>query len=509
MSRNGALLVLLLVLAASPVAGQRRAVVAANGASQSRLLEIHASDTSVVDLLARACAAFGVELRVEPALMADLVQRTISIDRARITLDELAILISASTGFIVDVKENRLQVRPAASDPETALADAAMHHLDHTILVHAEPRLAADVRYARADLLYRLTRMHEAGVSFESFTSEFPKDSRVPMARLLAGYAYYKSGDLPAAKKAIDQLEASDAGLPDLANAELVPAVIHRAAGDDEAAGIRLRRVVREGSSPRARAVASLLLTELELDSKRVDDAFVALAEFRSEARREFPDLAKHVPLAVGIGLMLKGDFRSALLQLRIAQRNVDEKSAQIRAAESVAVAFVALDDLVTGLVAVQRCLALGPEGLQKRRALLMKAELEERLGLFEQAVVSATETLAATPDASQTAERALAVLARSLGNTDRHDEAARALEALTTVPRYRAAALVHLARTERRAGNKSAALAAIDRLKAADFIDPTPSKAEVTTLRGELLLELGRPLEAARVFEGREEEKR
>jgi hypothetical protein len=71
----------------------------------------------------------------------------------------------------------------------------------------------------------------------------------------------------------------------------------------------------------------------------------------------------------------------------------------------------------------------------------------------------------------------------------------------------WRGWALYKLAWVERASGEPEKALRALGRLTASDLKLPGPSPEAVRKLRGDLLLDLGDPLQAADVFRGATEE--
>jgi hypothetical protein len=104
-------------------------------------------------------------------------------------------------------------------------------------------------------------------------------------------------------------------------------------------------------------------------------------------------------------------------------------------------------------------------------------------------------------------ADRVLATLTRCFLAADRADEARVALDALAGCAAWRGWALHQLALLERRAGDPERALRALARIAPADCKPPGPSADELRTLRGDLLIDMGDPMQAAEIFRGTEEE--
>jgi tetratricopeptide (TPR) repeat protein len=497
---------LLLLATLSPCAvGQTLWVGHAGGQAPRDVLTVEARDVPVLDLLTRAAAATGTRLRVEPAILTELGGRVVNVSRERILLDELAILLGARLGLRARVDAGALVVA-RTPDSEGAASEYALAHVEHALLAYPEPQLMASLRRERARLLFDCGRWADAAEAYAGLARESPNHPSAADARILVVSASMRAGLHAEALAALAQIEQSRQGIPDVPGAELLPARIHAAAGNWKEALVRARRVATCGRSERDRAVAGLMAAEVQ---QKLGDGEGMLASVRSLPagfERAFRDLVPVAELATGAALKLLRDERAALLHLRIALRTVEPK---IRAGVACMIAecFVALGQPVPACVALQQAEALEKSEAGLRAIRVRRAEIEESIGALGRATETCAAILQAATGPFPETDRVLATLARCLIASDRVVEARATLEALADREAWRGWALFRLASLERGARDPEKALRALGRLAAADLKPPGPSAEAVRKLRGELLLEIGDPLQAADVFRGSKEE--
>jgi tetratricopeptide (TPR) repeat protein len=361
------------------------------------------------------------------------------------------------------------------------------------------------LRYQRACLLFESGAAAEAGAAFTDLVRDFPGEDSASEARILSVAASLCAGRHAEALATLAMVEESRQGIPAMAGAELLPARVHAAAGNLTEALVRARKVAATGRTERDRALAGLLAAEVQL---RQNDGAGMLASIRglpSGFERKFRDLVPLVELATGIALRILHDERAAVVHLRVALRTV-EPPLKASVACAIGECFLSLAEPVPAWIAIRQAESLEKDQAELRRIRTRRAEIEASFG----ALGRATETcLALLQDATgpfPEAERVLATLARCLIAGERVAEARVTLEALSDRETWRGWALIRLAQLERKAGEPEKALRALSRITASDLKEPGPSAAEVRRLRGDLLLDLGDPLQAAEVFRGAQE---
>jgi hypothetical protein len=495
---------LLLVLALASAAGAQTLSVEIAGDDASHVLAISARDCTALDLVARVAGLTGARLRVDPAILDDLASRTVTVVRARILVDELAALLGAKLGLRARFEEGAFVLTPASAAKPAAAA--ALAQVEHAILAHPEPQLMAALRHQRACLLLDAGAPAEAAVAFTDLVREFPSHSAAVEARILAVVGFLRAGRHAEALFALGELEQSRHGIPKTPGAELLPARVHAAAGNWNEALVRARKTAASGQSERDRVLAGLMAAEIQQKLGDGEGMLASVHGLPAGFDRTFRDLAPAAEHATGAALKLLKDERAALVHLRVAFRTVAPRL-RPGVACTIAECFAALDEPVPALLAVRQAEAIETDEPELRVIRARRAELEECSG----ALASATETclgvLKTATGPFPESERVLATLARCLIASDRTAEARVTLEALADREAWRGWALFRLAWLERGAGDAEKALRALGRLSSADLKPPGPAPDAVRKLRGDLLIELGDPLQAADVFRGASEE--
>jgi tetratricopeptide (TPR) repeat protein len=496
---------LLLAVLCSAARSQTLSIEIAEGDLTARLIKVAAEDASVLDLVTQAAARAGVPLRVDPAVLEDLGRRKISVNRERIVLDDLVLLAGTKAGVDVRARDGGLIVEKGP-ESRTAAVKAALEHADRALLGHPDPQLAPTLRYHRAQLLLETGAAAEAAAAFADLAREFPGHPASAEARVLAVHAALAAGRTTEALGMLAALEDSSDGIPAIPGADLLPARVHLAAGNLEQALVRSRKVAAGGQFERDRALAALMTAEILHRSGDGPGMMSALRALPSGFVHAHPDLAPLVSLATGSALRLLKDERAAILHLRVAVRSLDP-ALKGGACFAIAECFAALDQPVPAWTAVREAEALEKHDAALRRIRTRRSEIEESMGALGRAIETCLLVLNHAPGPFDGADRVLATLARCLLATDKVEDARAALEILADHGSYRGWALYQLARLDRRAGDAERALRALSRLRPGDLVPPGPSPALVRTLRGELLLDLGDPLQAAEVFRGAQEE--
>jgi tetratricopeptide (TPR) repeat protein len=489
------------VLAQTPVLSVE---VAGPGAA-ARLLTVVAVDAPALDVLSRAAAVLGTPLKIDPAILDELGRARISVRRTNVVLDELCLLIGLKLSVAAGLEGGALHLRPGGQ-PEALAAAQALAHVDHVLLAHPSPELVAGLRYQRACLLLESGAADQAFTAFADLVSDFPGHPLSQGSRLLCVAAALRAGLHAEAVGHLAAIEESREGMPAIPGAALLAPRVHAAAGNFQEALLRARKIAASGRFERDRALAGLFAAEMHQRLGDGNGMIEALDRLPSSFERTCRDLVPKAALARGLALGLIHDERAALVHLRVALRSVDPAS-RARVARAISDCLAALDQPVQAWLAIRQAEALETDaseivGIQARRA-----ELEEAFGAVGRATETCTAVLKSASGPFAEAERVLATLTRCFLATDKVDEARVALEALADRETWRCWALYQLALLERRCRDPERALRALGRLDASSCKPPGPTADAVRTLRGELLLEIGDPLQAAEVFRGAAEE--
>jgi tetratricopeptide (TPR) repeat protein len=465
------------------------------------LLRIEAADVPALDLLSRAASVLSVPLKVDPAILDDLARRTVSIHRTRIVLDELGLLLGIKLGVLVVAGGGALELKSGGSPTELAAAQA-LTHLGHALVGHADPELMPGLRYQRACLLLEAGAADEAATAFADLVRDFPGHALSAGARLLSIGAALRAGRAAEAMSLLIAIEESRDGLPPIPKAELLPARVFAAIGNRNEALLRARKVAATGRFPRDRVLAGLMAAEIQWGLRDGRLMLEALDGLPPGFERGYRDLVPKAALARGLALRILHEDRCALVHLRVAFRTIEDRG-RPRVAGAISECLAALDEPVPAWLAVRQAEALSGDPAEVRRIQARRAELEESIGAHARSIETCVGLLAAAGGPFPEAERVLATLARCFLSTERFDGARAALEALADRDAWRHWALFQLALLERRAGDRERALRALARIEPSASGQPGPTADAVRTLRGELLLEIGDPLQAADVFRG------
>lgn len=496
-----------LLLTASTLIAQTAPLVveSAGGDAAAHVLRIEVTDVPALDLITKAAAVSAVPLKLEPGAMDVLARRTVTVHRERILLDELGLLLGLELALRVSFADASLTLGPAGSGA-AAGASAALLHVEHALLGHAAQELMPPLRYQRACLLLASGDAEAATTAFADLIADFPGHSLSVDSRGLAITAALRAGRHDRALSFLGTTEESADGLLAALGADLLPARVHAASGNTKEALLRARRVASTGTLDRDRALAWLLVAELDYQAGDSRSMLAALDELPLDFDRTCRDLVPKVELARGLAVALQGDPRAALLHLRVALRSLKPES-KATAARAISDCLAASGNPVEAWLAMREAVALETRPAVRRSVLVRCAEMEESLGFASHTIVTCAAILADAKGPFPEAERVLATLSRCFITTDRIDEARMALEALADCADWRGWASFKLASLELRAGDPERALRAVLRIEPGACKPPGPSHEEVRTMRGQILLEMGDPIQAADVFRGANEE--
>jgi tetratricopeptide (TPR) repeat protein len=500
-------ILLAILLLAPAVPGQALTIESAGGEASAHLLAVDARDVAVLDVVARAAAVSGTRLNVDPEILDTLARQNVTVRRNRVLLEELALLCAAKGGFRARLEGGVLSLSPdAPGKGGRPSLGSALAQVEHAVVAYPEPQLMPALRFYRACLLLESGAALDAAIALTDLGRDFPGHAAAAEAGALAVTAYLRAGHHDEALEALDRLEESRHGLPPIAGADLLPARAHAAAGNWKEALVRARKAASSARTLRDRAIAGLMAAEIQ---QKLGDGEGMLASIRGLPAgfdRTFRDLSPYAELGTGAALRLLHDERAALLHLRVALRTVPPK---LRAGVALMIAecFVALDEPVFAGIAIRQAEALETDPAELRFIRVRKAEIEESFGALGRASETCLGVLQGAAGPFPEAERTLATLARCLIANGRGAEARVTLEALADREDWRGWALYKLAWVERASGEPEKALRALTRLTPADLKPPGPSPEAVRKLRGDLLLDLGDPLQAADVFRASNEE--
>jgi tetratricopeptide (TPR) repeat protein len=495
--------VLAIAALCTTLSGQALSIESAGGEGGAHVLAVDAREVAVLDVVARAAAVSGTRLNVDPDLLDFLATRNITVRRSRVLLDELALLCAAEGGFRARLEGGVLSLTPETGTKGGRPAlGAALAQVEHAVTAQPEPQLMAALRFQRACLLLESGAPLDAAIALTELGRDFPGHAAGAEAGALAVAAYLRAGRHAEALEALDRLEESRQGIPLIPGADLLPARAHSAAGNWKEALVRARKAASSARSQRDRAIAGLMAAEIQ---QKLGDGEGMLASIRGLPAgfdRTFRDLSPYAELGTGAALRLLHDERAALLHLRVALRTVAPK---LRGGVALMIAecFAALDEPVFAGIAIRQAEALETHPSELRHIRVRRAEIEESFGALGRASETCLGVLQGAQGPFPEAERVLATLARCLIANGRGAEARATLEALADREDWRGWALYKLAWVERASGEPEKALRALARLAPADLKPPGPSSEAVRKLRGDLLLDLGDPLQAAEVFRG------
>lgn len=478
------------------------AVVAASGGA--RIVAVKADVAPAFDVLGRAAAEFGVELRADALALDRLSKRAVTFDRARVSLEELGLLVGELVGVDVGAEGDALRATgiPDGEAGRAHRARAAVRHVELTASAYPAQDRAAELAAARGRLLFGVGDFAGAYAAFQGVGRTELAPETLQELRLWAAEAALAAGRVQDALAAVEALERAPVEIPSYPGAELLPARVRMAAGERDAARVRLRRAHREARYPRDRALAAFLLAQTAWEDGDGLAMMSALETFGESARREFPDLAARTPFVTGLALSLLGKVDAALVHLRLAIREDANPERRALAARFLSEELRRAGRVFEALLSARQARTVAPAGLPAIKAAMLETELLLALGLSDDALRLALDTLPQLTGPGPESDRLLDLAATAAIDAGRSDVAEDAVLALSRRRGLGPRAVRLEAELHRRAGRPRDALRTLERLSADEAAAAGLSRGDLARLVAELALAAGDPVAAAKALE-------
>jgi tetratricopeptide (TPR) repeat protein len=467
-------------------------------------LSVVAVDVFALDVLVAAAKEQGLPMRTEPVALAALGAKKTTIRRTSIGTSELALLVGGIADVDVFVRDGAIVANayPNGADGIRARLRASVRTADYALAAYPDATTAAALSASRGRVALAAGDFDVAYDSFQGVgRSDLTEEERQEL-RVWSAEAALRAGRVRDALASVESFERSTLPLPQTPGAELVSPRVRLASGDESGAGVRLRRVVREGSFPRDRAVACFMLAEIAWRARDGRGMLRALDALTAKDRRDYPDLARREPHVTGLALSLLGEYDSAILSYRLALKEDPDPRRRARTARRIAEALRDSGRPFEALLAARQAATLDGGGPEAVRIAVIECALLQKLGLATRSLERALDALGALDGPGPDADLLVAAAAEAAVAAGDDATARKALDALMRRPGFGPRADRLEAELLRRAGRPAAAL------KILDAFDPETARAAgfdyatLQKLKGALALEAGDPLLAARILE-------
>ncbi len=492
------------VCALSVVAQNAPKVVAVPSTGGGRAVRVVAEGSRAIDVIVAATAAHGAALKCDGAALDRLTQAVISMDRTRVGLEELALLVGDVSDVHFEFRGDALLVSgiPAGDEGATLRSRTAMSHAEFARSAYPDAAFAAEISAARGRLAFEIKDFNTAYDSFQGVGPTELDPVTVQELRLWAVEAAFRAGRLDDAFAGAQALERAAVDLPSIPGAELLAARLLIARGDLNGGAVRLRRAVAEARFRRDRVLAILLLAEVAWSRHDGRTMLSVLAQFGEGDRRAYPDLDRRTSFIMGLALSLLKRHDAAVVHFRLALRDDPDPERRARAARAVATELRTDGRLFEALLAARQARAIAPLGFATARAATLEAEILAALGLADRALATAAEALAAIPEPGPESDRLLELAATAAVESGRPEAAEAALAAIRRRPGLGARAKRLSADLMSRTGRPAEALRVLDELSAAEIVAAGFDSAALARLKSRLALAAGDPMRAAREIE-------
>lgn len=466
-----------------------------------------AEQASLREILVSVAGQLSRELLMDEGVLDLLSETSVPLNIKATPLEEFVSLVATIVGLDGTVEEGGIRLRHRkpegtedAGDEARRLAGDAYQRSGVQNLADAD----AGLLYRVAILFFSAEDYSRALRMFKSFLARHENDPRASRVRLLGGHAALKLGRNAEARRLLVEIEDTDPNSSEILPATLLLSRVFMAENKPAEAVVRLRRVIDETRDPEEKSTALLLRTQMWFDLGEWNEALESIEEYDLDLDRSVDSRTSKVALARGLCRQRAGKIERSFTPLQYAWLRLEDAPQRLEVAVAMAEAWSQYGEHFLALQALREADALELESWQKLRLLQARARVLEQFSLLSRLEKTYREMaeleLMEHPKDRERTLWAIEGLADLLFEQQRFEDARGIFAELQQLPELRARALFMLARCAKASGNYQETL---ELLTMVPVDGARVTVDEIVRLRGDTLLALGRPLEAAQAFEG------